>query len=431
MVTLDEIIQALEAIVKGVPVGTNLGLVHFIWMLLQGQLLSYRGAIFPSLQGSGFDEATCRRSWAAFRYGKWKSDELIANWRSYVLEQGVWEVHRYEGYRVLAVDLTGYFRPRLKSWWSKHFHALVGRALPAVIFGVMVSVGRVGSERVPVLRGLVRGHGSTDSEVMKEVLKEVALRQEADEMAVFDAGFSIALLEDADIKTALVRLPQNITFRRNKIPPYCGKGRPQVYGALVRPLPRTYKGTTIEGSPADTTSQIEVAGRTVEVRCWQGLVRSDRKASQDNPTWNIYCLDDPLYDKPLLLACSVSLSPASALAIYQDRWPVEVLPLTSKQILGAHRHFVFNRESCFRLPELTLIVGGMLVYLAATMPAIPTGFWDRNPKPTSGRLRRWLAKLSFWDLPWSDPQLRKKEAVTDHLPKGAAGHRRKKADTSS
>ena len=96
-------------------------------------------------------------------------------------------------------------------------------------------------------------------------------------------------------------------------------------------------------------------------------------------------------------------------------------------MVGAHRQFVFAEESCYRLPELSLLAGSIQTYLAATLPPIPTGFWDRNPKRTPGRLRRWLARVTFSDLaPPEQDRIWKKASVTDHLPKGILGHRRSK-----
>ena len=95
-------------------------------------------------------------------------------------------------------------------------------------------------------------------------------------------------------------------------------------------------------------------------------------------------------------------------------------------MLGAGRQFVFAPESQQRLPELALLAGSMVTYLAATLPATPTGFWDRQPKPTPGRLRRVLARTPF---PKSFPlpeRIREKASVVDHLPKGILGHRRQK-----
>jgi hypothetical protein len=105
--------------------------------------------------------------------------------------------------------------------------------------------------------------------------------------------------------------------------------------------------------------------------------------------------------------------------------------LAAKQMLGGARQFVFAPESCQRLPELNLLAGSIVTYLAATLPAVPTGFWDRNPKPTPGRLRRLLARTPFpktYPLP---ERHREKNSVFDHLPKGVLGHRRTKQTASA
>ncbi|HLY26394.1 MAG TPA: hypothetical protein VKQ72_08650, partial [Aggregatilineales bacterium] len=52
-------------------VGTNLGLLHMLWMLVSGTLLAQRGAIFSALKASGLSDAAARRAWSAFRYGSW------------------------------------------------------------------------------------------------------------------------------------------------------------------------------------------------------------------------------------------------------------------------------------------------------------------------------------------------------------------------
>ena len=123
---------------------------------------------------------------------------------------------------------------------------------------------------------------------------------------------------------------------------------------------------------------------------------------------------------------SLPLTGADLQAFYRDRWPVEGLPLTAKQLLGAARQFVFAPESRQRLPELVLVAGAILMYVAAIQPARPTGFWDRAPKPTAGRLRRLLATVHCADLEGLPKQLRKKPSPTAHLPKGVLGHRRQR-----
>ena len=72
-----------------------------------------------------------------------------------------------------------------------------------------------------------------------------------------------------------------------------------------------------------------------------------------------------------------------------------------------------------------------MCYAAATQSAIPTGFWDRAPQPTSGRLRRALAKVDLSMLAVPAGRIRKKNSVTAHLPKGVDAHRRTKTQPPS
>ena len=144
------------------------------------------------------------------------------------------------------------------------------------------------------------------------------------------------------------------------------------------------------------------------------------------PTFSTVLIHDPRFDEPLLLNTALPLTGAHLQAFYRDRWPVEGLPLTAKQMLGAARQFVFAPESRQRLPELALVAGAILMYRAATQPALPTGFWDRAPRPTSGRLRRLLAAVDCADFGGLPEPLRKKPSPTMHLPKGILGHRRQR-----
>ncbi len=159
---------------------------------------------------------------------------------------------------------------------------------------------------------------------------------------------------------------------------------------------------------------------------WTDLRRADAPAESDGPTVTVIAVHDPRYREPLLLATSLSLSPQAVQALYRDRWPVEHLPLAAKQMIGAVRQFVWAPETCQRLPALALLAGAILSYAAATAPAIPTGFWDRRPQPTPGRLRRALARRPFpHDFPLP-ARCRVKNAPTAHLLTGFWGQRRRR-----
>jgi hypothetical protein len=159
-------------------------------------------------------------------------------------------------------------------------------------------------------------------------------------------------------------------------------------------------------------------GQTIHVEIWRHLILYQVIPGEKNQTFDVYALYDPRFAKPWLLATPVALKPESVYAIYRDRWPVEQIPLSAKQMVGAHRQFVHNPESIQRLPELALLAGSILSFLAATFPAMPTGFWDRQPKRTPGRFRRQLARQPFPKDAVFARQLRQKNSTTAHLPKG-------------
>lgn len=181
----------------------------------------------------------------------------------------------------------------------------------------------------------------------------------------------------------MVRLAKNFTARRNYLPEYAGHGRKAKYGTLVRPLPRIHNGKTLAATTPDETIAWQENGREIRAEIWRGLVLNKIVPNKENKTFDVYVIYDPNFNEPWLLATPVRLQASSVRAIYRDRWPVEQIPLSAKQMVGAHRQFVHADESIQRLPELALLAGSILSFLAATVPATPTGFWDR--KPTSSR----------------------------------------------
>jgi hypothetical protein len=427
-ITVARTMEALCTVTLSFPIGTNLALLHFLWMLASGQLLPSRGAIFPALQAIGLSVAAIRRAWAAFRGGAWELDTLLQRWEAYVQEQGQWQPHQYEGYYPIAVDLTAFWRPALKGCLTKHYHPAAGKALAAIVLGLIARVGSVNGQRVALLLKVVRADPDdpTEASLKAKVVRCVVTTLADDEMPVLDAGFRIRELQAARLSRYVVRLAKNFTARRNVLPEHKGHGRRPEYGELVRPLARTYKGKTIPATPPDRTEAWTEDGITFRAEFWDNLVLPDVKVHPDNPTFNVVAIHDPRYREPWLLACPLKLSGAALRGLYRDRWPVEQVPLAAKQMLGAGRQFVFAPESQQRLPELALLAGNMVTYLAATLPATPTGFWDRQPKPTPGRLRRVLARTPF---PKSFPlpeRIREKASVVAHLPKGILGHRRQK-----
>src|SRR5439155_24461856 len=56
-------------LVAACPLGTNLGLLHLLWMLVSGRLLGSRGALFSGLSECGLTAPATRRAWAALGQG--------------------------------------------------------------------------------------------------------------------------------------------------------------------------------------------------------------------------------------------------------------------------------------------------------------------------------------------------------------------------
>ena len=435
MSTASEVtIQALEYVVKTLPVGTNLALLHLLWALLSGAFLGSRGAVFPALQTLGLNAVQIRRSSQAVRDGAWSSDELVTRWRAWVAAHSHWQPDSYDGYQPLAVDITAFWRPRLQGWLGKFFNHLANRAVTGIGFALVVQVGHNGVQRLPLLKQVICAKQATCSEQQfkAQVLRQARERLGPTEVLVHDAGASIGDMQNAKVARYVVRLDRNCTARRNQLPAtVAGPGRPAEYGSLVRPLARTYKGRQLSATAPDVLTQFEHDGRTIQVRGWQDVVRSDQKVARANATFMIWVYDDPWYQAPLVLGTNLPAAARTIFQLYLDRWPVEEVPLVCKQLLGLQRQFVFAAAARFRLPELGLLAANILAHLAAGLPALPTGFWDRQPRRTPGRLRRVLSQAGFPKEYALDGRLREKHAVTAHLPKGVAAHRRHRAPLSA
>lgn len=424
-----QVLTMLSTLVAALPIGTNLGLLHLLWMLVSGRLLASRGALFPGLSDAGLTEAEVRRAWAALA-GAWTSDQLLANWQAQVDAAGHWQPHVHGGYRPVAIDLTGFWRPRLRGCPTRHYHAEAGQALPAIVLGIIARVGSVAGQRLGLPLGLVRADPADPSPAAhrRRLIAVAAERRAADDVLVGDREFQIADFQAAGVAAWVVRLRKNVIARRATPPPYRGHGRRPTRGVVVRPLPRRRKAQTIPATPPDQVVTWTEDDRLIRAEVWTDLVLP--AAAPGSPVFQVVAIHHPAYREPLLLATSLALAPELVRAVSRDRWPVEQLPLAAKQMIGAARQFVHAPETCQRLPELALLAGSVLSHSAATGPATPSGFWDRQPQPTPGRWRRVLGRWPFpHDLPLL-PRLRQKASRTDHLPKGWFGQRQGRSATT-
>jgi hypothetical protein len=474
----------LSSLLHSVPIGTNLALFYLIWAFLSGRLLASRGALAPALDDAGLPKEAVRRSLAALAYGDWEIAPLVTAFEETVRTEGVWEPRCHDGLRPVACDLVGFFRPCLQGCLTKHYSPAAGKALPAISLGVAVRVGRVMGQRVPVPLLLLRADAADprESTLQRTLVRRVGAALAADEIFVADGGFHVQEMLDAKVPRFAVRGARNFTARRNFLPPAQGRGRPREYGEIVRPLPRRHRDEEIPATPPDWEERWVENGVLLAAQFFFDLVPRDRKPG--GPSFAVVVIFDPRYRQPLLVGINVVERPHAAeegaparppasvaearlcrlaetearggeeapahpvvwrwpgepsavrgasgqgcYRLYKDRWPVEQVPQAGKQLLGAGRQFVSGKESCQRLPELALFAGAVLMYEAASQPALATGFWDRRPQATIGRLRRALSRTDFSDWVPTRPELRKKASPTEHLPKGVEAHRRQQGDT--
>ena len=298
----------LGALLADVPVGTNLGLFWLLWALISGRFLLSRGAVFPALADGGLPADAVRRSGAALAYGRWTIQPLVRAWQQVVQQEGRWHAHCYEGFRPVACDVVGFFRPRLSGCVGKHYQSGADKALPAIVLAVVAAVGAVGKVRLPLVRLLLRAEPGDPREanLQRRAVTQAGAALQPDEVLVVDAGFGVAELLTVGVPRFVARVARNFTARRNVLPVYKGRGRCPAYGERVRPLPRTHKGKTLPATPADATAQWVVAGRVVQAQVWENVVLSTAKPGA--PACRCAVLHDPRSHAPRVLATNLPVS---------------------------------------------------------------------------------------------------------------------------
>lgn len=418
-------------IVRGIGIGTNLAIWHVLMTVMSGRLLSSRGALIPALSEGGLDKQATLRAWGGAAHGSWEANKLLKRLNEEVKAEGQWQALVIGGRSVKAYDTVGIFRPRLKDCSSKHYDGRAGKALPAISFGILGAVGSVDKQPVTLPMKLVRAQGAAaqnEEALMRHLIKHTASEVTKEDVVTADSKFSPVTLLESGCKAIVIRRPKNMTLRRAETAAYTGRGRKPIHGELIRPLARTYRGKTLPAAqPDETQTWTETHNGqavTVTAEIWRAVVPTpqagwtpQQRLLVKQASWRVVVAHHPAFDEPLVILMTLDFTAQQARQVVRGRWGIEQPPLVAKQLLGGHRQFVHAPDMRYRFPELIFVAAATLTYLAATCKPIATGWWDTRPKRTAGRLRRELSKVPFPDLPRPD-QLREKNSITLHLPKG-------------
>jgi hypothetical protein len=221
---------------------------------------------------------------------------------------------------------------------------------------VVVQVGQIANQRAPLLSKLIRAEGChREAGLKRRLLAWVRAHLGPAEVAVCDAGIRLQQMQAAGVPRFVLRLAKNCTVRRNELPPRQGRGRPLEYGQLLRPLARNYKDHALPASQPDVCGTFGVEDEqgasavTVRFHGWLEVVGAQQKVAGDIETVTIWLFWDPRFRDPLVLATNVA----------------------SIENITSH----------------SLLLGNVLTIMAMLLPPIPSGYWDRQPRKTTGRLR--------------------------------------------
>jgi hypothetical protein len=127
-----------------VPVGMNLELFPLLSARLSGDFLLNCGAVLPALADRGLPMSTVPWVGAALAYGRWSIQMLVQTWHCGVQQDGEWHAHCYKGFRPVACDLVGFFRPLRYRYVAKYYQAAADKVLPIIVLAV-IAVGAVGT----------------------------------------------------------------------------------------------------------------------------------------------------------------------------------------------------------------------------------------------------------------------------------------------
>ena len=370
---------AINQLIQGLPSGTNYFIGIVLIVMMSGRLAQSKG----SLARAAWPLVThikwgWHRAERAMERGQLCLDNLIEqayDWSLTHLDVQPMQLGPLQR-AILAADTTTVARLRSQdrntNVWGKGYSHHAGHAVRANVVAALVSVVRVRSTTVGLLRSLRFGPSSeaTISTLFNELPPRLGCC-----LIIVDAGIAIKERFAAATKERALagRLRKNSCLRCSPPPPTGKRGRPRLHGERLHP------GRACPEVDADEEMWIG----SVQLRRWRDL----HYQGYHQTRLDVLRVDDPAYGAPLLVATTAwELSTLELFQVYPHRWPVEVLFYVGQDSCATEMPRAWADSSVARRIGLGLLVASLLKAISAMGEGLALGPWDRKPKPTAGRL---------------------------------------------
>ena len=384
---------AVHSLIQPLPSGTAFCIGIVLIVMMTGRLVQTKGslarAVLPFVVHLRWGWHRVER---AMERGTFSLDAMFDLASDWCLRQVPVEAVRLGTAQreVNALDSSTIARlragPRL-AWAGKGYCHRAGRAVRANLVAALTTVVMIEGVRV----GLVRRtrFGTSCAEAVARVFEDLPPAQ-GKRLLVVDAG--IATQEQLAMATAqdalLGRLRINIKLRCAPPPPTGKPGRRPVHGAVLHP------GRALPEVAPDVDRHIPGEAGLIRLRRWHLL----HYEAYPNVRLDVVRIDDPAYDKPLLVGTTASeLTSEECWVGYQHRWPVETNFFVAQDTTAMEMPRAWTETALERRISLALLAGSLLKAIAAVCAPQAMGPWDRQPVRSAGRLANYL-DLHAWHL---------------------------------
>jgi hypothetical protein len=382
---------AVHSLIQPLPSGTAFCIGVVLIVMMTGRLVQTKGslarAVLPFVVHLRWGWHRVER---AMERGKFSLDALFDLASDWCLRQVPVEPVRLGTAQreINAIDSSTIARlragPRLALAGKGYCHR-AGRAVRANLVAALTTVVMIEGVRV----GLVRRtrFGVSCEEAVARVFEDLPPAQ-GNRLLVVDAGiatqeqFAAATAQDA----LLGRLRINVKLRCAPPPPTGKPGRRPVHGAVLHP------GRALPEVAPDVDRHILGEAGLIRLRRWHLL----HYEAYPNVRLDVVRIDDPAYDKPLLVGTTASeLTSEECRVAYGHRWPVETNFFVAQDSTAMERPRAWTATALERRISLALLVGSLLKAIAAVCAPQAMGPWDRQPVRSAGRLANYL-DLHVW-----------------------------------